>query len=58
MKDMLRYLEKLNEAAAECALIASLATNKMKKELFARLAEHLEFLAWEVEERIASADDE
>jgi hypothetical protein len=40
MKDMQAHLEKLITGASECALIASLATDKRKRDLFARLAEH------------------
>jgi hypothetical protein len=56
MKDMLAHLEKLRCDAAECALISNLATNPEKKELFARLAEHLTVLASEVERAIARGD--
>ncbi|WP_439373085.1 hypothetical protein [Bradyrhizobium sp. DASA03120] len=49
MKDMRAQLEKLRTEAAECALIRDLATDKKKRELFARLAEHLGVLAGEVE---------
>ena len=41
MKDMQAHLEKLQRDAAECKLIADLATEKEKRELFSRLAEHL-----------------
>jgi hypothetical protein len=49
MKDYLASLEKLRTEAAENRLIAGLATNKDKRETFARLAEHLDALADEVE---------
>lgn len=49
MKDMQAQLEKLRTDAAECALIRDLATEPRKRELFARLAEHLTVLASEVE---------
>ena len=52
MRDMQVHLEKLRKDAAECALIRDLATDQTKKELFARLAQHLEVLAHEVEEAI------
>jgi hypothetical protein len=45
MQDMLEHLEKFRSDAAKCALISKLATNQEKKELFARLAEHLTALA-------------
>jgi hypothetical protein len=56
MKDMQAHLEKLRSDAAECALISNLATNQEKKELFARLAEHLTVLASEIECTIAKSD--
>jgi hypothetical protein len=56
MKDMQAHLEKLRSDAAECGLIGNLATNLEKKELFARLAEHLTVLASEVERAIAKGD--
>jgi hypothetical protein len=55
MKDMQAHLERLRTDAAECALIRDLATEKTKKELFARLARHLEVLADEVEVAIRVA---
>ena len=56
MKDMQAHLEKLRSDAAECALISNLATNQEKRELFARLAEHLRVLASEVERAIAKSE--
>jgi hypothetical protein len=53
MKDMLAQAEKLRTDAAECALIRDLATEPHKRELFSRLAEHLNRLAAEVEKVIA-----
>ncbi len=44
MKDMQAQLEKLRTDAAECALIRDLATEPKKRDLFARLAEHLTVL--------------
>ncbi|UGY02345.1 hypothetical protein [Bradyrhizobium quebecense] len=55
MQDMLTHLEKLRTDAAECALIRDLATDIHKRELFAKLAEHLAALAAEVEKAIAAA---
>jgi hypothetical protein len=49
MKDMKRRLEKLRDDAADCAVIAGLAETREKRELFIRLAEHLNILADEVE---------
>ena len=54
MQDMRAHLEKLRADAAECALIRDLATDPQKRELFARLAEHLGTLAGEVEAAIAA----
>ncbi|MBI5264688.1 MAG: hypothetical protein HY852_23070 [Bradyrhizobium sp.] len=54
MKDMQTHLEKLRADAAECALIRDLATDSAKRELFARLAEHLSALASEVERAITA----
>jgi hypothetical protein len=53
MKDMQAHLEKLRTDAEECALISKLATDKQKSELFARLSEHLNTLALEVERATA-----
>ena len=53
MKDMQAQAEKLRTDAAECALIRDLATEPHKRELFNRLAEHLNTLAAEVEKAIA-----
>jgi len=53
MKDMHAQLEKLLTEASECALIASLASDKMKRDLFAKLAEQYGVLAGEVERAIA-----
>jgi ribosomal protein S7 len=59
MQDMRVHLEKLRTDAAECALIRDLATDRQKRELFTRLAEHLSALASEVEAAIAAKlDDE
>jgi hypothetical protein len=58
MKDYRKHLEKLRTDAAQCALIGDLATNPEKRELFARLAEHLRRLASEVEQAISSAHEE
>ena len=54
MQDMKAHLEKLRTDAAECALIRDLATDLKKRELFARLADHLSALASEVEAAIAA----
>ena len=54
MQDMKVHLEKLRADAAECALIRDLAPGVRKRELFARLADHLNMLASEVEAAIAA----
>ena len=50
MKDYQSQLEKLQRDAAECALIRDLATDPAKRDLFDRLAVHLNSLAVQVEE--------
>lgn len=55
MKDMKAHLEKLRNEAEECALISKLATNKTKKDLFAKLAEHHRALVKEVERAMAAS---
>lgn len=55
MKDMKAQLEKLLTEASECSLIAKLASDKAKRELFAKLAEHYTVLAAEVRKAIESA---
>ena len=54
MKDMQASLEKLLTDAAEAALIRDLATDRRKRELFARLADHLAMLAAVVRGAIAT----
>jgi hypothetical protein len=54
MKDMQRRLEQLRDDAADCAVIAGLAATKEKRELFFRLAEHLNMLADQVEQAISA----
>jgi hypothetical protein len=49
MKDYQAQAEKLRRDAAECALIRDLATDKAKREMFDRLANHLAVLADQVE---------
>jgi hypothetical protein len=59
MQDYQNHLEKLRREAAECELISNLATDKNKRELFARLAQHMSTVAAEVERAmIAKAADE
>ncbi len=49
MRDYQAQLEKLRTDAAECKLISDLATDKAKRDLFERLANHLTVLADQVE---------
>jgi hypothetical protein len=53
MKDMQNQLKKLLVEADDCALISKLATDKDKRELFAKLAEHYTALAAEVQRAMA-----
>jgi hypothetical protein len=55
MQDMKRRLEKLRDDAAECAITSGLAETREKRELFARLAEHLSGLADEIEAAMTDA---
>ena len=48
MQDVQARLEKLRSEAAECRLISDLATDKKKRELFSRLADHLDVLTTEI----------
>jgi hypothetical protein len=54
MKDYQASLEKLRRDAAEAALIRDLATDQTKREMFDRLHQHLNRLADEVEQAMAS----
>jgi hypothetical protein len=56
MRDMLAHLEKLRVEAAECEMIRDLATDKPKRELFDKLAQHYKVLAAEVERAIKQAE--
>jgi hypothetical protein len=49
VKDYEASLEKLRSDAAEAALIRDLATDMAKREMFDRLAQHLDQLADDVE---------
>jgi hypothetical protein len=49
VRDMQTHLEKLRVQVAECEMIRDLATDKGKRELFAKLAEHFQVLAEHVE---------
>jgi hypothetical protein len=56
MKDYQASLEKLRKDAAEAALIRDLATDRAKREMFDRLAQHLNQLADEVEKAMVQRD--
>nr|WP_316191758.1 MULTISPECIES: hypothetical protein [unclassified Bradyrhizobium] len=56
MSELMTQPDKLRADAAECALIRDLATDRDKRELFARLAEHLSMLAAEVEHAARARD--
>ena len=49
MQDMQTHLDKLRAEAAECQMISDLATLPLKRDLFAKLAEHHRRLAQEIE---------
>jgi hypothetical protein len=53
MKDMQAHLEKLRVQISECEMIRDLATDRKKRELFVRLAEHFTALASEIEKAMA-----
>ena len=55
MKDMQTHLEKLRTQIAECELIRDLATDRAKRDLFNKLAEHFKVLANELEQAIGKA---
>jgi hypothetical protein len=52
MQDYVKHLEKLRSDATECQLIRDLATDPAKREMFGRLALHLNVLADQVEQAI------
>jgi hypothetical protein len=58
MKDYVASAEKLRKDAAENRLIAGLATNKAKRETFAKLADDLTALAEEVERAMVTREIE
>jgi uncharacterized protein YdbL (DUF1318 family) len=58
MKDYQTSVEKLRKDAAENKLIADLATDNAKRETFAKLADHLNALADEVERAMAAKEIE
>jgi hypothetical protein len=54
VKDYEASLEKLRSDAAEAALIRDLATDMAKREMFDRLAQHLDQLANDVEQAMSA----
>lgn len=48
MSGLSEQLSKVRADAAECALVASLATDPQKKRMYERIADHLTTLADEV----------
>jgi ribosomal protein S7 len=58
MKDYQTSVEHLRKEASEMRLIADLATDKAKRETFAKLADHLNALADEVERAMAAKEIE
>jgi SepF-like predicted cell division protein (DUF552 family) len=54
MKDLKAELEKLLTNAEDCELIARLATDKSKRETFARIAKQLREMAAELKSDIAA----
>jgi hypothetical protein len=54
MKDMEQHYLKLRADAEECSNISKLATDPQKRDLFARLAQHLNVLASEVARAISA----
>jgi hypothetical protein len=57
MNDYQSQLENLRKQAAESALIGQLATVPQKRDLFAKLAAHLNTLATEVERAMAATNE-
>ena len=53
MTDIQAHLDKIRADAAECLLLSTLATNE-KGEMFAKMAKHLNGLAFEVEKTMAT----
>ena len=52
---MQEHLEKLRTDSVDCKLISDMATDATKRELFAKISDHLNVLAAEVERAIAAA---
>ena len=58
MRDMQAHLETLRREAADCRRISDHATDEEKRELFSRLADHLNVLADEVAKAIEAKKTE
>jgi hypothetical protein len=58
MREMEVYLERLREQAAEYEMIRGLATDPVKRDLFAKLAEHFKILASEIEHAMQKVSPE
>jgi hypothetical protein len=56
-RDMEAHLEKLRDETTNCEMIAKLATDNAKRDLFTRLAQHYRVLASEVERAIKNAQE-
>ncbi|MBR1286823.1 hypothetical protein JQ597_32695 [Bradyrhizobium sp. AUGA SZCCT0177] len=55
MKDYQASIEKLRKDAAEAALVRDLTTDKVKRDVYSRLHDHLSRLADEVERAMSAA---
>ena len=56
MTDLQAVLERFETGAAECDMIAGLATDRAKRELYSRLALHYRELAVDMRKAIATKD--
>jgi hypothetical protein len=57
MSDVQRVLEKLRSEVAECLVVSNVATDPEKRELFARVAEHISGLASAVQKELVVPPD-
>ena len=57
MKNIQAHLDKIRSDAAECLLLSSIAADG-KREVFTKMAEHLNALAFELEKTIARNDED
>lgn len=57
MSDVQRVLEKLRSEAAECLVVSNVATDPEKRQLFARVAEHISGLASAVQNELVLPPD-